>query len=119
MKYSQVVPSVIVALGLTGGIASAATQSLDVQPTGASLFQMTEVSSHGLLTANKDAHDKCGKGACGSAKPGEHKDADHKCGSHKDGEHKCGSDKKGDHHDEHHKDGEHHDEHKGEAEKHH
>lgn len=96
MKYTKVVP-VVVALGLASGVASAATQTPDVD----SLFQITEVSSQGLLTANKDADHKCGAGACGSDK----KDAHH---DHKDG----------DKHDGHHDDKDHHDNHDGDKEHH-
>jgi uncharacterized low-complexity protein len=87
MNYKKVLPAVALTLGVTAQLAA-----------HAELFQMTEVSGHGLLAAAPAADDKCGAGSCGAAKANEKKDAaEHQCGADKKGEHKCGADKKGEH----------------------
>jgi uncharacterized low-complexity protein len=88
MNYKKVLPAVALTLGMSAQIAAQAE-----------LFQMSEVSGHGLLIAC-DAEHKCAAGACGSDKKGEHQAADKKVAAdeHKCATGACGSDKKDDHH---------------------
>lgn len=80
MNYKKVLPAVALTLGVTAQLAA-----------HAELFQMTEVSAHGLLAAASAPDSKCGAGSCGAAKANEKKEAaEHKCGAKK-GEHMCGN----------------------------
>lgn len=92
MNFKKVLPAVALAVGVTAQMTA-----------HAELFQMNEVSGHGLQVAHDAADDKCGAGSCGAAKPSEKKEAnaanvtkeaEHKCAVDKNGEHKCGADKK-------------------------
>jgi hypothetical protein len=86
MNYKKVLPAVALTLGMSAQIAAQAE-----------LFQMTEVSGHGLLVAC-DAHQQGENHADNKVAADEHKCAAGACGADKKGEHQCGSDKKDEHH---------------------
>jgi uncharacterized low-complexity protein len=83
MNHKKMLPVLVLALGMASQMAA-----------HADLFQMTEVSGHGLQVAAGADDNKCGAGSCGAAKPGEKKEAG-KADSHKCAGGKCGADKGG------------------------
>ena len=111
MDYKKTLAALLLVLGLSSG-ATGVAQAMDAtaSETGASLFQLSEVSTTVTEIAGGDhkcGGGKCGAGMCGGDKGDKHKDdahADADKGEHKCGAGMCGSDKghkheKGDKHD--------------------
>ncbi len=107
MKYSKVLPALLLSIGLSAGAVQAMEAPSQSEPLSPSLFELSEVSGtqvaekdKGRMCAShlfgrnkkkkgdKEGEDKCGSSKCGSDKDKDEKHSDDKCGSGT-----CGSDK--------------------------